>query len=108
MNELALLPKLSQPQTHFIWKISLWIVTGVKGGNFQLWETGCISQGSPEKQKTTGDTQTGNCNTQTKELAHLLMGAEKSQCLQLANWKPKRDDGINSSMSPSQKAGKDR
>lgn len=51
MNELALLPKLNQPQTHFIWKISLWVVTGEKGGNFQLWGSGCISQSSPEKQK---------------------------------------------------------
>ena len=35
-----------------------------------------------------------------KVLAHMMMEAEKSQDLQLADWSPGRADGLSSNMSP--------
>ena len=43
-----------------------------------------------------------------RELTYVVKKAKKSQDVQSASWRPRRADGINSSSSPSAKAGKHR
>lgn len=39
------------------------------------------------------------CMISYKELAHIVMEAQKSHSLQLASWRPRKDDGVCSSLS---------
>lgn len=39
------------------------------------------------------------CMISYKELAHMVMEAQKSHSLQLASWRPRKDDGVRSSLS---------